>query len=65
MVLFNGRHDYTTPVPVAEAWFLKLDAPSKKMIWFEHSAHLPMLEEPGRVLEALLEYVRPLAEENA
>jgi len=61
MILFNGRNDYTTPVPVAEAWFGRLTAPSKVTVWFEHSAHLPMIEEPGRVLAALLEHALPLA----
>ncbi len=62
VILFNGRHDYTTPVPLADAWMRRLEAPSKVTVWFEHSAHLPMIEEPGRVLEALLDHARPLAE---
>jgi pimeloyl-ACP methyl ester carboxylesterase len=31
-----------------------------KTIWFEHSAHMPMIEQPGLVLKALIEDVRPL-----
>ncbi|HEY0661953.1 MAG TPA: alpha/beta fold hydrolase [Lysobacter sp.] len=62
VVLFLGRHDYTTPSPVAAAWMERLEAPSKRAIWFEHSAHLPMVEEPGRVFAALLEHVRPMTE---
>ncbi len=62
VILLNGRHDYTTPVPVAEEWMRQLRAPVKITVWFEHSAHLPMIEEPGRVLAALLEHVQPLAE---
>lgn len=65
IVLFNGRHDYTTPVPLAEAWMRRLDAPKKTTVWFEHSAHLPMIEEPGRVFAALLEHVLPLARERS
>jgi proline iminopeptidase len=61
VVLLNGRHDYTTPVPLAEEWMAQLEAPSKVTVWFEHSAHLPMIEEPGRVLEALVRHARPLA----
>jgi len=61
VILFNGRHDYTTPVPIAESWMERLQAPAKVTVWFEHSAHLPMIEEPGRVLVALLEHARPLA----
>lgn len=33
----------------------RLHAPKKVTVWFEHSAHLPMIEEPGRVLAALIE----------
>jgi pimeloyl-ACP methyl ester carboxylesterase len=62
VILLSGRHDYPTPVPVAEEWMRQLRAPVKSTIWFEHSAHLPMIEEPGRVLAALLKHVRPLAE---
>jgi hypothetical protein len=32
----------------------------KKLVWFEHSAHLAPHEEPGRFLVALVEHVRPL-----
>jgi proline iminopeptidase len=59
--LFMGRHDYTTPWPIAEAWLDRLKAPGKAMVWFDHSAHLPMIEEQGRTLKALLDHARPLA----
>ena len=59
--LFLGRHDTTTPPQIAAAWLGRLKAPSKSVVWFEDSAHLPMIEEPGRMLEALRSRVRPLA----
>ena len=59
--LFLGRYDYTAPAPIAEAWMGRLKAPRKEVVWFEDSAHLPMIEEPGRTFAALLEKVRPLA----
>ena len=61
VILFLGRHDYTTPSPIAAQWLERLRAPSKRVVWFEHSAHLPMIEEPGRTFAALLDYARPLA----
>ena len=61
IILFLGRHDHTVPAPRAARWIDRLKAPSKRVVWFEHSAHLPMIEEPGRVFAALLDYVRPLA----
>ena len=61
LVFFLGRHDYTVPAPIAAAWIERVQAPSKQVVWFEHSAHLPMVEEPGRVFAALLRDVLPLA----
>ena len=58
--MFLGRQDYTTPSPIAARWLDGLRAPRKGVVWFEHSAHLPFIEEPGRVFEALLTQVRPL-----
>jgi proline iminopeptidase len=42
----------------------RLKAPKKVTVWFENSAHLHIIEEPGHVLAALLEHVRPLAEKS-
>lgn len=61
IVMFMGRHDYTTPSEPAAAWLDKLSAPYKKGVWFEHSSHLVPFEEPGKTLVSLLEFVRPLA----
>jgi proline iminopeptidase len=61
IVIFAGRHDFTTPSSVTAAWFAKIQAPSKKLLWFENSAHMMMVEEPGRMLVHLVEDVRPLA----
>ena len=38
----------------------KVDAPYKRMVWFERSAHMIPWEEPGKLLVSLLEVVRPL-----
>lgn len=61
VILILGRHDQTTPAGIAAAWLARLAAPSKALVWLEHSAHLMMVEEPGRTLAALLEHVRPIA----
>lgn len=61
VVMFLGRNDLTTPPAVTEAWLDALDAPLKRVVWFEHSAHLAPHEEPGRFLVALVENVLPLA----
>ena len=61
VVMFMGRHDYTTPSQQAADWVARVKAPDKEAVWFEHSAHLAPLEEPGRVLMALVDRVRPFA----
>ena len=61
---FLGRHDYTVPAPIAAEWIKRVKAPKKATVWFEHSGHLMMVEEPGRVFAALLEHARPLASEG-
>jgi pimeloyl-ACP methyl ester carboxylesterase len=62
VLMFLGRQDQTTPSVLAETWMARLKSPKKRVVWFEHSAHLPMIEEPGRTLAALLEHALPLAE---
>lgn len=41
---FLGRHDWTTPTASVERWIQRVVAPSKDVVWFEHSAHLCMHE---------------------
>ncbi|MFD1468551.1 alpha/beta fold hydrolase [Hymenobacter caeli] len=59
--MLMGRHDFTTPSAPTAAWLQRVKAPLKKGIWFENSAHLISLEEPGKLLVTLLTEVRPLA----
>lgn len=61
ILLFEGRHDTTTPSSVAAAWLARVQAPHKKLVWFENSAHMLMFEEPGAFLIHLVEDLRPLA----
>jgi len=46
---------------VTAEWFKRVQAPKKGFVWFENSAHMIEVEEPGRVLVHLVEDVRPLA----
>jgi pimeloyl-ACP methyl ester carboxylesterase len=62
LILFEGRHDFNVNADVAADWFAKVEAPEKHLVWFEHSAHMPMTEEPGKFLVSLVRYARPLAE---
>lgn len=61
VVMFMGRHDYTTPSAPTATWLEQVEAPYKKGVWFERSAHMIPWEEPGKTVVSLLEHVRPLA----
>lgn len=65
VVMFLGRHDYTTPSGPTAAWLGKVRAPYKRAVWFENAAHMIPWEEPGRTLLSLVGIVRPLATEEA
>ncbi len=62
VVMFMGRHDYTTPSEPTAAWLSAVSAPYKQAVWFERSAHMMPWEEPGRTLTSLLQYVLPLTQ---
>jgi pimeloyl-ACP methyl ester carboxylesterase len=59
-----GRHDRHIPSVLAEQYFRSIEAPLKRLIWFEHSAHNPPFEEPGKFNRVLIEDVFPLARGN-
>src|SRR3546814_5609637 len=65
VVMFMGRHDYTTPSEPTAAWIAQVEAPCKAGVWFEHSAHMVPWEEPGKTLVSLLETVQPLADRKS
>jgi pimeloyl-ACP methyl ester carboxylesterase len=54
---FTGRHDYTTPFALIELFFKELEAPRKKLIWFDNSAHFPFYEEPERFAQKMVNIV--------
>jgi proline iminopeptidase len=62
--MFEGRYDLATPSQVTADWFKRVHAPRKGFVWFENSAHMIEVEEPGRVLLHLVEDVRPLADKG-
>lgn len=64
VLMFMGRHDYTTPSQPTADWLARVKAPYKQGVWFENSAHMVMWEEPGKWLVSMLQYVRPLADDT-
>lgn len=61
IVLFLGRHDVNASSSLAAEWFETLNAPAKKLVWFEDSAHEMMNEQPGQTLVSLVQVVLPFA----
>ncbi|MDF2530537.1 MAG: acetyltransferase [Clostridia bacterium] len=50
---FLGKHDYSAPSSLAEAYFSKLKADHKEIIWFKNSAHMCNLEEQTKFISHL------------
>jgi proline iminopeptidase len=64
ILMFEGRHDYTTRSEVVEKWLQRVKPPSKKLVWFENSAHMVMVEEPGKMLVRLVQDALPYAQKR-
>ena len=54
VIIAQGRRDRVAPGDAAERYAASLDAPSKGLVWFEHSAHTPHLEEPDKFRDLLM-----------
>ena len=48
IIVTQGEHDYNTPTAIVRRWYDALDAPFKKWIAFDESAHSPIFEEPEK-----------------
>lgn len=59
-----GRHDRHVPAELAAAYFTEIEAPRRRLVWFERSAHNPPFEEPEEFVRVLVEEVLPLAREE-
>jgi pimeloyl-ACP methyl ester carboxylesterase len=51
---FLGRHDVNAPTVLVEEYVQGLDAPDKRIIWFEHSGHNPWINEPEKFVREVL-----------
>ena len=61
VTLLLGRHDWNVPSVLAAEWLDSLSAPRKQLVWFEHSGHGPLEEEPARFDSVLLGAIHPEA----
>jgi len=61
VVIFVGRLDHWVPPETSVAYLDALTAPSKNLVWFEHSGHEAFVDEPEKFNSTMAELVRPLA----
>jgi len=54
VVMVQGRRDQVAPGAAAQRYARSLQAPGKRLVWFDNSAHTPHLEEPGKFRDLLL-----------
>jgi pimeloyl-ACP methyl ester carboxylesterase len=57
IVMAQGRLDRVSPGSAAQRYFDALEAPSKELVWFDHSAHTPQLDEPEAFRSLLMRYL--------
>jgi pimeloyl-ACP methyl ester carboxylesterase len=60
---FLGRHDINAPTSLVEEYYDVLDAPDKKIVWFEHSGHSPWKNESDKFVEEILKVKDSIIEE--
>ena len=60
-----GRHGHVVAAETSVAYFDLLTTPSKRLVWFEKSAHEPPVEEPRTFNAAMVELVRPAVQSSS
>lgn len=54
-LFLHGRSDRVTPTELVQGYVHGLQAPVKKLIWFDRSGHCPLFEEPLRFQQVLVD----------
>jgi len=54
---FLGKYDWVSPTSYPVSFLNNLEAPDKKVIWFNNSGHLMMVEEPLKFQEELIKII--------
>ena len=55
IVMVQGRLDQVAPGEAAQRFYDSVTAPSKRLVWFEKSAHTPQFDEPDTFRQLLLD----------
>jgi proline iminopeptidase len=58
--MLSGRYDRVISSDLASSYFDFLEAPYKKLIWFENSAHAPQFEEPEAFNTTIVEIAKQI-----
>ena len=61
IVFLLGHYDRHIPSELAEQYFNMIEAPCKRLLWFDQSGHNPPFEEPERFTAIMIKDVLPLA----
>jgi pimeloyl-ACP methyl ester carboxylesterase len=56
-----GRRDFIVPFELVVEYAEKLKAPQKRIVWFDHSGHLPNFEEPEQFCDFCKSLLAPPA----
>ena len=64
VVMVQGRRDQVAPGAAAQRYASSLQAPGKRLVWFDNSAHTPHLEEPGKFRDLLLGIREPKMQQD-
>ena len=55
-----GRNDHCVFESISTDFIDHLQAPSKQVVWFEESGHVPFLDEPDKFNDAMIQIVHGL-----
>lgn len=58
VAIMMGAYDMTTPKALAREYFNAIEAPDKRWIEFDQSAHFPFFEQPKEFADAMIELKR-------
>jgi proline iminopeptidase len=64
IIFFLGRYDLQVPSSLAARYFDRIEAPAKRLVWFDQSAHNPPFEEPVQFNRTLVKVLAPFVHAN-
>ncbi|KAL3782471.1 hypothetical protein HJC23_002222 [Cyclotella cryptica] len=57
-----GRNDHCVLPEISMEYIQVLKAPSKEVVWFDHSRHQPFMDEPEKFNSTMVNFIRPKIE---